>query len=337
MPFQIVHNDITKMNTDAIVNAANSRLQQGGGVCGAIFVAAGAEALQEECRRKAPCPTGSAVLTGAYGLPAKYIIHAVGPVWHGGGCGEETLLRSAYRSALELAAAHGCRSISFPLISAGIYGYPKEQALEAAVSTCSQFLLQLDEIQEMDIYLTVFDRGAVALSEKLFQNIRHYIDTCLDADSEMRKRRMEQECLTCYDLAPKCAASAVQERSLEDLVSNLGETFSEMVLRLASEKGFTDAEVYKKANLDRKLFSKIRSNAGYHPKKDTALALAIGLQLSLDETLDLLARAGYTLSSSSRSDVIVRYFLEQDQHDIFVINEALFCFGESVLGSTACI
>ncbi|MDD6815266.1 MAG: macro domain-containing protein [Firmicutes bacterium] len=332
MPFQIVHNDITKMHTDAIVNAANSRLQVGGGVCGAIFAAAGDRKLQEECNRKSPCPTGSAVITGGYGLPAKYIVHAVGPIWQGGSQGEETLLRSAYLTSLKLAAEKGCRSISFPLISAGIYGYPKEQALQVAVSAFSRFLMEQDDGEEMDIYLVVFDRSAVSLSEKLFQEIRHYIDTFHDEEEKERRRRFEYE-ICCASICED--ADVLRERSLEELVNNLEETFSEMVLRLVDEKGYKDSQVYKRANLDRKLFSKIRSNPDYHPKKETVLALAVGLQLSVDETLDLLQRAGYTLSNSSRTDVIVRFFLEKGEHDIFLINEALFCFGEAVLGSAA--
>lgn len=389
MPFQIVHNDITKMHTDAIVNAANSRLQEGGGVCGAIFAAAGSRQLAAECSRKSPCPTGGAVVTGAYGLPAKYIIHAVGPIWRGGGQGEEAQLRSAYLTSLKLAEEKGCRSISFPLISSGIYGYPKEQALQVAVSAFSQFLTEQEEGREMDIYLAVFDRSAVSLSEKLFQEISHYIGTYYEEDRSARLSRFAEEEFSAaaappaasatpsvpappappaassaappaafsaapaatpavpaaaplaapsaapYEIPACPQASFLQERSLEDLVNHLGETFSAMVLRLTDEKGFTDAEVYKRANLDRKHFSKIRNNPDYCPKKSTALALALGLRLSLDETLDLLGKAGYTLSNSSRTDVILRYFLERGEHDIFLINEALFCFGESTLGSAA--
>lgn len=377
MPFQIVHNDITKMHTDAIVNAANSRLQEGGGVCGAIFAAAGSGQLAAECSRKSPCATGGAVATGAYDLPAKYIIHAVGPIWRGGGQGEEAQLRSAYLTSLKLAEEKGCRSISFPLISSGIYGYPKEQALQVAVSAFSQFLTEQEEGREMDIYLVVFDRSAVSLSEKLFQEISHYIGTYYEEDRDARLSRFAEEEFSAaamareipaapsagppaafsaapvttpavpaavppmaaseapYEIPAFGQASSLQERSLEDLVNHLDETFSAMVLRLTDEKGFTDAEVYKRANLDRKHFSKIRNNPDYCPKKSTALALAVGLRLSLDETLDLLGKAGYTLSNSSRTDVILRYFLERGEHDIFLINEALFCFGESTLGSAA--
>ncbi len=170
MPFQIVHNDIVKMQTDAIVNAANSHLQKGGGVCGAIFHAAGVELLQKECDGIGLCPVGQAVITEGYNLAAKYIIHAVGPVWNGGSQGEDKLLLKAYQSSLELAREYHLNSIAFPLISSGIYGYPKEEALQIAISAISEFLLH----NEMDIYLVVYDRKAISLSEKLFTEINHY-------------------------------------------------------------------------------------------------------------------------------------------------------------------
>ena len=389
MPFQIVHNDITNMTTDAIVNAANAGLQAGGGVCGAIFRKAGYEQLQAACDRKRPCPTGSAVITKGFGLPAKYIVHAVGPIWRGGGQGEEEALFRAYTSSLALAKEYGCKSISFPLISSGIYGYPKAEALAVAVRAFRRFL----EDNEMDINLVVFDRKAVSLSEGLFDQIQHYIDTYFEEDLDERGRRgnewiyaeepdigawpadqeipaaaaapdrekgappaglsdgekrmlpaglpgaapMAQEIygsrLTECSRGTVVAPSILKERSLEDLLGNLDETFSEMVLRLITEKGYTDAQVYKRANLDRKLFSKIRSNADYNPKKNTVLALAVGLRLSLDEAIDLLQRAGYSFSPSSKSDIIIRYFLERGDYDVDLINETLFCFEQPLLGS----
>lgn len=375
MPFQIVHQDITKMNTEAIVNAANSMLQQGGGVCGAIFAAAGEQTLQAACDRIGYCPVGSAVITPGFGLQARYVIHAVGPIWQGCNHGERELLAGAYRKSLELAAEKKLSSIAFPLISSGIYGYPKAEALQVAIGVFAEFLAD----HEMDIYLAVFDRKAVELSENLFANITHYIDTYYV--EEPRRRRLEEqsfyfasveyqrksdgdEASVCRPAAPcpsakrsaaQCAnalqsmaESATPEkkerglpgfltkkkkdRDLSEVVNNLGETFSEMVLRLIDEKGKKDSEVYKKANIDRKHFSKIRSNPNYNPKKSTAIALAIGLELSLDETVDLLAKAGYSLSPSSKFDVIIRYFIEQGEYDLFTINEALFYFEEPMLG-----
>lgn len=332
MSFQIVHNDITNMKTDAIVNAANERLMAGGGVCGAIFGKAGYDRLQAACHKKAPCATGQAVITEGFDLPAKYIIHAVGPVWRGGGHDEEKFLSGAYTSALMLAKEYGCESIAFPLISSGIYGYPKAEALAVAVSAFRQFLRE----NEMDIYLVVFDRKAVTLSEGLFDRISHYVDMYFDEEDDRRSRLWETVTFGKEPQQPFACAEAlpvVKERSLEDLLENMDETFTEMIFRLISEKGYTDAQVYKRANLDRKLFSKIRSNADYRPKKNTVLALAVGLQLSVDEATDLLMRAGYCFSNSSKLDVIVRFFLEQEEWDIDLINEALFCFDQPVLGS----
>ena len=169
MGFYIVHNDIVNMETDAIVNAANSALEMGGGVCGAVFRAAGVKELQEECRKKAPCPTGKAVLTAGYGLKARYIIHVVGPVWKNGEAGEEKQLRMSYRSALKLAEDCGCQSVAFPLISSGLYGYPRREALKVAVEEFRRFLQE----KEMEIYLVVMDQKVIVLSESLYGKIQH--------------------------------------------------------------------------------------------------------------------------------------------------------------------
>jgi len=357
MPFQIIHNDITKMNTDAIVNAANSHLQQGGGVCGAIFQAAGVEFLQKECDSIGTCSVGHAVITQGYQLPAKYIIHTVGPVWNGGKQGEETLLAMAYRNSLELAKQYKLTSLSIPLISSGTYGYPKDEALQIAISAISEFLLH----NEMDIYLVVFDRKAISLSEKLFTEINHYIETYYeDSDGyEIRSSlnrpynefiQLSEDKHNVFDKndlkkvkkslkeAPLeedvcCFMSEAMPRSLDDIINQIDETFSEMLLRLIDEKGESDVEVYKNANIDRKLFSKIRSNKDYHPKRNTAIALAIALKLSLDETKDLLMKAGYTLSFSNRFDLIIRYFIENKSYDMFIINEALFTHEQPLLGA----
>lgn len=355
MPFQIVHNDITKMNTDAIVNAANSGLQQGGGVCGAIFASAGAVELQEECNYIGSCPVGHAVITKGYQLPAKFIIHAVGPIWQGGTMEEAKYLAMAYRNALELAKEHCFESISLPLISSGIYGYPKEEALRIAIDTISEFLMHND----MEVYLVVFDRKTISLSEKLFRDIEHYIDTYYEEDVRYNRNRRKQnaqndffqiyqeedirnledisEQISLNEEAPNILTHSYMSlsapRSLEDVLQNLDETFSQMLLRLIDERGKTDVEVYKKANIDRKLFSKVRSNKDYQPKKSTALALSIALELSLDETKDLLSKAGYSLSPSHKFDVIIQYFIQTANYNIYDINEALFCFEQPLLGA----
>ena len=332
MPFQILHNDITNMETDAIVNAANSKLLEGGGVCGEIFSKAGRDELQKECTLLAPCAVGHAVITKGYNLKSKYIIHAVGPIYKDGNSNEETYLKSAYENSLKLAKDYNLKSIAFPLISAGIYGYPKEEALNIAISTIKEFLKD----NEMDIYLVVFDRKVVQLSEELYENIKHYID-CFYEDENYAPRNiknLEMEEVfeaNCYSKQIIHDEKSFSKESLESILDNMDETFSEMLLRLIDEKGKTDVQVYKKANMDRKLFSKIRSNKDYNPKKTTALSLAIALELSLDETKDLLSRAGYSLSPSNKFDLIIEYFIKNENYDIFIINEALFSFEQPLL------
>lgn len=344
MPFQIVHNDITNMQTDAIVNAANSQLSAGGGVCGAIFKAAGEAWLEEACEKLAPCPVGQAVITAGGRLEARYVIHAVGPVWEGGGHGERELLARTYGCALKLAKEHGCRSVAFPLISSGVYGYPRREALAVAEEAIRDFL----DHEDMDVYLVVFDRESVSLSESLYADIRHFVDVYFD-NSEEPARALQENV---WSERPPCPsrmdvheirvpeflhrqaekAEKAVEPGLVELLKRPAETFSQMLLRLIDEKGYTDVEVYKRANMDRKLFSKIRGNPAYSPKKQTVLALAVALRLSAEEAQQLLEKAGYTFSNARKQDIIIRYFLERGQYDIYAINDALFCFDQPLLG-----
>ena len=329
MPLIIVRNDITKMKVDAIVNAANETLLGGGGVDGCIHRAAGPELLAE-CRTLGGCRTGEAKITGAYHLPCKYVIHTVGPVWDGGKYGEREKLASCYRTSLALAKERGCETVAFPLISSGIFGYPKDQALRVAVDTISEFLAEND----MTVYIVIFDRTAYQIGNKLFADIAAYIDDhYVDAHTDSRRERMrrmgvvENRMLTSYEDAPMAASG------LDEALAHLDTGFSETLLKLIDRSGKKDAEVYKKANVDRKLFSKIRNNPDYKPSKPTAVAFAIALELSLPETRDLIARAGYALSASSKFDVIIEYFIMQRDYDIFKINEALFAFDQSLLGA----
>lgn len=333
MPFAIVRNDITRMEVDAIVNAANTALQMGGGVCGAIFRAAGVEELQKECNAIGRCETGQAVITKGYKLPAKYIIHTPGPVWRGGHYGEEQLLRSCYLNSLKLAKEHNCNSIAFPLISSGIFGYPKDRALKVATTAISDFLKE----NEMQVYLVVFDKAAFSISEKLLGQIQSFIDEhYIDRHRPPRRELLEVETVALKEAmyVPKQIEYKIAgPAGLEDLIGRLDESFSETLFRLIDAKGKTDVEVYKRANLDRRLFSKIRSNKSYMPSKKTAVALAIALELNLAETKDLLSRAGYTLSRSQKFDVIIEYFIRNGNYDIFEINEVLFYFDQPLLGA----
>ena len=239
------------------------------------------------------------------------------------------MLVSCYRTSLALAKEHDCETVAFPLISSGIYGYPKDQALKVAIDTISDFLLEND----MTVYIVIFDRKAYQISEKLFSDIAAYIDdTYVDAHtdsraSQLRRMQMLSEEAICG--APMAAST----KSLDDALSQIDESFSEMLLRKIDEKGMTDAQCYKKANIDRKLFSKIRSDRLYKPSKPTALAFAIALELPLDETKEMLMKADFALSHSNKFDIIIEYFIEQGNYTVFEINEALFAFDQSLLGA----
>ena len=353
MPFIIERNDITRMRVDAIVNAANNSLLGGGGVDGAIHRAAG-KGLLEECRRLNGCETGEAKATGGYELPAKYVIHTVGPIWRGGGHGEEALLRSCYKNSLGLALELGCGSVAFPLISAGVYGYPKAAALRVASDCIRDFIKD----HEMTVYLVIFDRGSFELCGEYMGEIREFIDENYvsahgDSPETERSRRFEAfasiAALGRANRRPmqKAAAAAPQTEDaccdeclcsgksdgIDEILRDLDESFSRNLLRRIDASGMTDAECYKRANVDRKLFSKIRSDPNYRPSKPTVLAFAIALKLDIENTEDLLRRAGFALSGSSKSDVIIEYFIKKGVYDIFTINEALFAYDQTVLGA----
>ena len=342
MPLIIVRNDITKMKCDAIVNAANRTLLGGGGVDGAIHRAAG-KGLLLECMKLGGCKVGAAKITGGHKLPCRYVIHTVGPKWRGGGNNEKEQLESCYRESLCLARDHKCESVAFPLISSGVYGYPKDLALRVAVDAIGAFLAE----NEMTVYLVIFDRASYQIGGKIFADIQAYIDDNY-ADEHMRlsysRRRYDDEAMPC-DLSVGAAAPAPcvsmsvepkpleETMTLEEAIGCIDESFSQMLLRKIDEKGMTDAQCYKKANVDRKLFSKIRNNPDYRPAKVTAIAFAIALELDLAQTSELLMKAGYALSHSSKFDIIIEYFISNRNYNVFEINEALFAFDQNLLGA----
>ena len=394
MAFQIVRNDITKITADAIVNTANPEPVFMEGTDSAIYLAAGADELLSERAKIGPIAEGEVAVTPAFKLDAKYIFHTVGPVWNGGGEGEKETVRKCYLNCLKKACELGIESIAFPLISTGVYGFPKAEALLIATSVFSEFLAD----HELDITLVVFDNESFTLSGKIFAGVNEYIDenyaaekiseeygftggaaygagfgaatsgagfgsaaeeVCEDKEAalieerekEREERRSRRKNLlhsvrdyTGLEARGKSAmavpaasmaqmeAASKPQRSLDDVVKNVSETWSQSLLRLITEKGYTDTEVYKRANADRKLFSKIRSNKDYQPKKATALAFALALKLNIDETKDLLGRAGYALSKSSITDLIVEYFIENQVYDIMTINLALYEHNEPLLG-----
>ena len=341
MPFLMIRNDITKVAADAIVNPANRNLLQGSGTSRAIYQAAGEQELTAACEAIGHSEPGRAVCTPAFGLPAKYIFHAVCPAWHGGFFGEAKQLAGAYHSALELAAEYHCESVAFPLLSSGNYGYPKEQAFRIAVDTITGFVLEHD----LTVYLVLYDRHSLAVSRKLFASVEEYIDDHYVAtkdeswwfgrrrrESAAQRWRLEEEAAPMLEAAAPPAAP-MAARSLEHLMDNLGESFTTRLLRLIDERGLKDSTVYKQSNISRQHFSKIQCNRDYNPKKKTVLAFAVGLHLSEDETIDLLQSAGYAFSDGSKRDWIVRYCLEHKIYNINQVNTLLFEYDQEQLGA----
>ena len=282
---------------------------------------------------------GDAKITKGYRLPCKYVIHAVGPRWRDGRHREQELLESCYRTSLNLAKENGCQSVAFPLISSGVYGYPKDQALKVAVDTISEFLLE----NEMMVYIVIFDRKTYQISGKLFDDIAVYIDDRY-VEEHTDRRAEQSRCSeawqeeSCFEAAsvplpPEAICKSCSSQSLEEALGQMDESFSEMLLRKIEESGMTDAQCYKKANIDRKLFSKIRSDRFYKPSKPTVLAFALALELPLAQMQEMLGKAGFTLSHSSKFDIIVEYFVERGNYNVYEINEALFAFDQSLIGT----
>jgi O-acetyl-ADP-ribose deacetylase (regulator of RNase III) len=345
MPLQIVRHDITKMRVDAIVNTTNEKMVGYSGVDLAIHTAAGAE-FDAECEKLAPLGLGEAKISKAYRLPCKYVIHTAGPVWQGGLNGESILLRSCYVESMKLAIKHKCQSIAFPLISSGAYGYPKDQVLRSAIQIVTEFLFD----HELTVYICVFDRDSYSFSQKLFADIKEFIDDeyaeeeCEERDEPFESnfkrrfrgyRRMEacSEAPVPQPMMAECQQGAVKGKTLREYLKHMDKSFSEMLFDLIDKSGMTDVECYKKANVDKRTFSKIKSNKNYKPSKQTAIAFAISLRLDLEQTQALLATVGFTLSRSSVFDKIIRYFIQNENYDIFEINEALFEFDQVLLGN----
>lgn len=327
MPLEIVRNDITKMVVDAIVNTANPLPRVGSGTDFMVHQAAGPGLLKDRLKI-GNIEVGNAAITKAHRLHAKYVIHAVGPSWNKATGQEEALLRQCYDRSLALAVEYGCQSIAFPLISSGNYGCPKDKALQIAISAFTGFLTDHD----LQIYLVVFDRAAFQLSEKLFHAVNSYIDEHFVDVCEKAAYTMEEQFARCApprQMAP-CTAAAP---SLQDILKQEDAGFTETLLNLIDQRGLKDSQVYKKANLSKQHFSKIRNNLHYRPTKPTALALALALELDLKATRDLIGRAGYALTNSSKFDLIVRYFIEQGNFNVVDINLALYEFDQPLLGS----
>ena len=372
MPLQIIRQDITKMQVDAIVNTTNEEMIGYSGVDLAIHTAAG-EGLDAECRSLAPLDLGQAKISGGYNLRAKHVIHTSGPIWRGGHYGESAVLRSCYLESLKLAVENGCESIAFPLISSGVYQYPKDQVLKFAIQTITEFLFD----HELTVYICVYDKTSYTFSQKLFKDIKDFIGDDYDRERNAKRFRRSisknsapmiedaEDSFFSFDeddtqpskpkvdkserISPSfhCAPAAAPIRSperphrfdsakgkpLDKYIDEIDSGFREMLFALIDASGMTDVECYKRANVDKRVFSKIKSNKDYRPSKQTAIAFAISLKLDINETQALLATLGYTLSQSTVFDKIIRYFIINGNYDIFEINEALFEFDQNLLGS----
>ncbi len=357
MPFQIIRNDITKVKADAIVNTANPKPQIGRGTDSAIYTAAGADKLLAVRRTIGAIAPGQAVSTDAFNLKAKYIIHTVGPAWEDGNHGERDILRSCYEKSLALADELKCKSIAFPLIATGVYGFPKDEALNIALAEIGKFLLT----HEMKVILVVFDRTALELSQQLVGDIEQYIDEhsahqireaeysgAYASSIRRRERARSNESIEWHtpeqpskadeiisnELSqPSSFLQSVAGKSLDDVLGCKEESFQQRLFKLIDASGLNDVTVYKKANIDRKVFSRIRCKPDYKPTKKTAVAFAIALELDLPTTLDLLSRAELAFSPSNKFDLIVAYFISNGIYDIFTINTVLFTYGQPTLGT----
>ena len=358
MPFQIIRNDITRVKADAIVNTANPVPVIGSGTDSAIYSAAGEKLLLAERKKIGNIVPGRAAVTPAFGLNAEYIIHTVGPVWIDGKHKEHDILRSCYANSLSLAKKLSCNSIAFPLIATGVYGFPKDEALQIALSEINRFLLKND----MKVILVVFDKKSFELSGKLTDNINEYIDENTARDlrkeeyelfdfdsillSKWRSERSEfsdkNADLVGTDLSHEKTDEVkaaglpslpdMSGKSLDEILESAEDTFQQRLFRLIDERGLDEVSVYKKANIDRKLFSRIRSKQDYKPQKKTAVAFAIALELDMPAMLDLLSRAGIAFSPGNKFDLIIAYFVNNNNYDIFEINAALFKYGQPILG-----
>lgn len=333
MPLKIIRQDITKMTCDAIVDPTDPYYSHGGGVDEQIHLAAGGE-LYRACLELETLSVGCAVITPAYNLPCKHVIHTVGPIWEGGGSGEVEKLRSSYSSCLALALKNGCQSIAFPLISSGTFGFPKDKVLKIAVDVISDFLFE----NEMMVYLVVYDKTSYTISEKLFADITSFIGDIYYGPSEpvcysvrensrsavRRPKLFDGEFLSLCEASPK---------SLEDMLKDMDAGFAEVLFGYIDKRGISDVECYKRANVDKKTFSKIKCNKNYKPSKVTAVSFAIALRLNIEETNRLLNTVGMSLSRSNKFDVIIEYFITTGNYkDIFDVNETLYQFDQVTLG-----
>ena len=337
MPIEITHINILHADAEAIVNPTDERYSGSGGVDLAIHTAAG-EALDAACRRLAPLSVGAVAVTPGFSLPQKYIFHTRGPIWQGGSRNEAILLRSCYQSALFKARELGLHSIAFPLISSGTFGFPKDQVLNIAINAIRELLLHLDG--DLNVYLCIFDRHSYEISRRpeleAFLNQREEAcyapSPCCAAPAPEAKTFAARLLPRKKEPTPTAPAPAALSCTLDDWLKQQDDSFAVTLLKLIDQKGMTDVQCYKKANISKKTFWKINNDPTYRPSKPTVLAFAIALELTLPETNQLLRTVGFSLSHSSTFDMIIEFYIRRGIYDIYEINSALYQFDQMCLG-----
>ena len=365
MPIEITKQDITKIECDAIVCPTNSKLKDKEYVDNAIRKAAGRK-LARARRKIKPIDVGEAKITQGYLLPAKYVIHTVGPTWQGGNKNERELLESCYVKSFNLAKEQGCESIAFPLISSGSYDYPKDEILKIALYTLEKLLHDT----EMMIYLVVCDKYSFSISESLNRAVssfigEYYVDMedfqrmggdrspfpCLQQDKEFNDIVCCEKSVPSHDdmlfslginsfpefdscdcLIADAHKSDDSLAALDDFIKNMDKGFAQTLFSYIDSKGIDDVECYKNANVDKKTFSKIKCVKDYKPSKKTVVSFAIALRLNIDEAEHLLKTAGFALSRNNLFDVIIEYFISTGNYkSIWDVNEVLYKFDQATL------
>lgn len=348
MPFQIVRNDITKMHVDAIVNTANPLPMYGSGTDGAIYQAAGRDELLAEREKIGTIEPGEVAVTSAFQLDAKYIIHTVGPAWNGGNDGELDLLHNCYQKSLRKALELQCESVAFPLISAGVYGFPKAEALQIAIHEISSFLMR-DGV-DMTVTLVVFDQKAFRLTRNLFAEVQSFIDDAEVVEAHQEEYGLTEEAFELIVNRPVERRTTHQELSgsvskdepftedtfQKNLYMSEGKEasfFADHLLKLIIEKDVDNTTVYKRSNVTKGAFSKILCGDTKKPQKKTVLGFCIGLKLTLEEAKGLLASADMAFNPYDKRDQLVIQCILHGQYNIDEVNAMLFVCGQPLLGN----
>ena len=336
MPLYLKKGDITAMHCDAIVNATDVYLSGSGGADRMIHEAAGF-GLSLECMKLGGCDVGKAVITKGYELNAKYVIHTVGPIWSDGSIFEQELLASCYKNSLLLALEYSCETVAFPLISAGTFDFPEDDAMRIAKESIEDFLSE----HEMTVYLVAYRSHTYNMGAKLFSEVSRFVENRFYGDDYSACASAPMVNMHECDYIPKPTVSIFRPKLTEkkaaasglgDRLKHVDEGFAEMLTRKIEERGMTNADCYNKAGITKSVFSKIKNNPEYRPTKPTVAGFVLALELPLDEAKEMLSKAGYSLSHSSKFDIILEWFIENRNYSIFDINEVLLEHDQQLIG-----